>query len=179
MKNLLILTTPIIAFLFLAVSFSHAFSISRTIEEESELADVVIIGKILDVTEGPLTERGDGERIMFLKVQVKDELKYHTYGQKVILILFTCSYRLKDDTSTRWTNDFGKFDLSDIKKEYLFFLDQVPVLNGNGGYNPYYTYDNSYEIKNNKINILKDYVKNTRSEESLEGIIKSIKKKYK
>ena len=169
---------------FADASYRHRW----TVEQQALRSDVVIIGKILDISEGALTGRNDKERIMFLRVQVKDELKYHTYKNKNILILFTCSYRLTSNNLKITSNNFkiqyrssadlGLPDRSDINKEYLFFIDMPEVFNTYGGYMPYYTFNNSYQIKNGKVYIPKDIKKNKWNKESIINVSKSIKKKY-
>lgn len=195
MKKIIYLHASLLLVCLLINSSTYAsYRHWQTIIHQSESADIVIIGKILDITECPLTGQIAGElkeRIMRLKVRVKDELKSHTYNTN-ILILFTCYFQLdpppskpifitNDNTVTTKiildprafsSHDIGLPRQSDINKEHLFFLSKVQRFKVKN--KKYYTYINSYKITNGKIFAPIKSTKKWRKE-SINNIIKFIK----
>lgn len=118
-----------------------------TAEENAKLADIVLTGELLEVSDGP-TLPGRDSKIVFLKIRVDELVKYHTYDQDVILVAH-------EQPIERGPRCPAYYTENDARKSYLWFLDLVPVYDGRHGYRSHFTLNEGYEIREGVVEVLR------------------------
>ncbi len=153
----------------LQINSVFAYSVHYPLEVAMRSADYVIHGKITQIIEGPILKEWEThkEKQMFLKIKVLEGLNSQHWQNGEIVVSYTTE---EYPENTIGGFDYVRFDSSNIGKEFIFLINDVPIDNGKSGSMPYYIFDTCYIIQEGEITVNTNFEPRSSQKYNIEQI---------